>query len=239
MKTTWIIAKRELNSYFDSLTAYIVLILFLGFSGLFTWILGNDIFMVGQASLRSFFGVAYWTLFIFIPALTMRLIAEENRSGTIELLLTKPVTDRQLVGGKFLAALLLVIIALAFTLPYVITVASIGNLDQGAVFCGYLGLILLSAVYISIGLYASSVTSNQIVAFLIAIFIGLFFQIIFDMLARTFNGVTGQVFNFLSVSTHFESMSRGVIDTKDLIYFLSLMILALKMAEDSLAKRNA
>ena len=239
MKTTWIIAKRELNSYFDSLTAYIVLILFLGFSGLFTWILGNDIFMVGQASLRSFFGVAYWTLFIFIPALTMRLIAEENRSGTIELLLTKPVTDRQLVGGKFLAALLLVIIALAFTLPYVITIASIGNLDQGAVFCGYLGLILLSAVYISIGLYASSVTSNQIVAFLIAIFIGLFFQIIFDMLARTFNGVTGQVFNFLSVSTHFESMSRGVIDTKDLIYFLSLMILALKMAEDSLAKRNA
>ena len=239
MKTTWIIAKRELNSYFDSLTAYIVLILFLGFSGLFTWILGNDIFMVGQASLRSFFGVAYWTLFIFIPALTMRLIAEENRSGTIELLLTKPVTDRQLVGGKFLAALLLVIIALAFTLPYVITIASIGNLDQGAVFCGYLGLILLSAVYISIGLYASSVTSNQIVAFLIAIFIGLFFQIIFDMLARTFNGVMGQVFNFLSVSTHFESMSRGVIDTKDLIYFLSLMILALKMAEDSLAKRNA
>ena len=239
MKTTWIIAKRELNSYFDSLTAYIVLVLFLGFSGLFTWILGNDIFMVGQASLRSFFGVAYWTLFIFIPALTMRLIAEENRSGTIELLLTKPVTDRQLVGGKFLAALLLVVIALAFTLPYVITVASIGNLDQGAVFCGYLGLILLSGVYISIGLYASSLTSNQIVAFLIAIFIGLFFQIIFDMLARTFNGVTGQVFNFLSVSTHFESMSRGVIDTKDLIYFLSLMLLALKMAEDSLAKRNA
>ncbi len=238
MKTTWIITKRELNSYFDSLTAYVLLILFLGFSGLFTWILGNDIFMTGQASLRSFFGVSFWTLFIFIPALTMRLIAEENHSGTIELLLTKPVTDRQLVLGKFLAANLLVIIALAFTFPYVITVASIGNLDLGAVFCGYLGLILLSAVYISIGIYASSITSNQIVAFLIAIFIGLFFQIIFDMLARTFSGLTGQVFNFLSISTHFESMSRGVVDTKDLIYLLSLMVLALKMAEDALAKRN-
>ncbi|MCD6202149.1 MAG: ABC transporter permease subunit [Bacteroidales bacterium] len=239
MKTTWVITRRELNSYFDSLTAYIMLILFLGFSGLFTWILGNDIFMVGQASLRSFFGVSYWTLFIFIPALTMRLIAEENRSGTIELLLTKPVTDRELVWGKFLAALLLVVVALAFTFPYVITVASIGNLDQGAVFCGYLGLILLSAVYISIGIYASSITGNQIVAFLVAIFIALFFQIVFDVLTRTFSGFAGEVFNFLSVSTHFESMSRGVVDTKDLIYFLSLIVLFMKMAEDSLSKRNS
>ncbi|HHJ09464.1 MAG TPA: ABC transporter permease [Bacteroidetes bacterium] len=239
MKTTWVITRRELNSYFDSLTAYIMLVLFLGFSGLFTWILGNDIFMIGQASLRSFFGVSYWTLFIFIPALTMRLIAEENRSGTIELLLTKPVTDRELVWGKFLAALLLVVVALAFTFPYVITVSSIGNLDQGAVFCGYLGLMLLSAVYISIGIYASSITGNQIVAFLIAIFIGLFFQIVFDVLARTFSGFAGELFNFLSVSTHFESMSRGVVDTKDLIYFLSLIVLFMKMAEDSLAKRNS
>jgi len=238
MKTTWIIVKRELNSYFDSLIAYIILILFLGFSGLFTWLLGSDIFMTGQASLRSFFSVSYWTLFIFIPALTMRLIAEENRSGTIELLLTKPVTDRQVIAGKFTAALLLIIIALAFTIPYVITLSSIGNLDQGAVICGYLGLVLLSAVYIGIGIYASSITSNQIVAFLMAIFISLFFHIIFDVLARTFSGITGQVFNFLSISTHFESMARGVLDTKDLIYFLSLALLALKLAEDSLAKRN-
>ncbi len=238
MRTVWTIAKRELNSFFDSLMAYVMLLLFLGFSGLFTWLIGSDIFMVGQASLRTFFSVAYWTLFFFIPALTMGMIAQENNTGTIELLLTKPVTDRQLVLGKFTASLLLVVISLAFTLPYVVTVASIGNLDQGAVFGGYLGLVLLSAVYISIGIYASSLTSNQIVAFLTALFIGIFFQIVFDMLATTLSGFFGELFHYLSLTTHFESMSRGVIDTKDLIYFASLIVLFLKLAEDSLAKRN-
>lgn len=238
MKPIWIISLRELRSYFDSLIAYILLVLFLAFSGFFTWLFGNDIFMLGQASLRAFFSIAYWTLFFFIPALTMRLLAEENRSGTLELLLTKPISDRQVVLGKFLAALGLIVVALLFTLPYVITVSSIGNLDQGAVFCGYLGLILMSGVYISIGLYASSMTSNQIVAFLVAIFIGLFFHILFDVLAGSFTGLTGNIFSFLSVSSHFESMARGVLDTKDVVYFLSLMILGLKLAEDSLAKRN-
>ena len=136
MKLVWIITKRELRSFFDSLIAYILLVLFLGFSGLFTWLYGSDIFMVGQASLQSFFGIAYWTLFFFIPALTMRLLAEEKRSGTLELLLTKAVSDRQIVVGKFLAALFLILIALAFTLPYVITLSNIGNLDNGGVFCG-------------------------------------------------------------------------------------------------------
>ena len=238
MKPIWIISLRELRSYFDSLIAYILLVLFLAFSGFFTWLFGNDIFMLGQASLRAFFSIAYWTLFFFIPALTMRLLAEEIRSGTLELLLTKPISDRQVVLGKFLAALGLIVVALLFTLPYVITVSSIGNLDQGAVFCGYLGLILMSGVYISIGLYASSITSNQIVAFLVAIFAGLFFHILFDVLAGNFNGLTGNIFAFLSVSSHFESMARGVLDTKDIVYFLSLMILGLKLAEDSLAKRN-
>ena len=238
MKPIWIISLRELRSYFDSLIAYILLVLFLAFSGFFTWLFGNDIFMLGQASLRAFFSIAYWTLFFFIPALTMRLLAEENRSGTLELLLTKPISDRQVVLGKFLAALGLIVVALLFTLPYVITVSSIGNLDQGAVFGGDLGLILMSGVYISIGLYASSMTSNQIVAFLVAIFIGLFFHILFDVLSSNFTGLTGNIFAFLSVSSHFESMARGVLDTKDIVYFLSLMILGLKLAEDSLAKRN-
>ncbi len=238
MRTIWTITRRELNSFFDSLMAYVMLLLFLGFSGLFTWLIGTNIFLIGQASLRTFFSVAYWTLFFFIPALTMGMIAQENNTGTIELLLTKPVTDRQLVVGKFTASLLLVVISLVFTLPYVITVASIGNLDQGAVIGGYLGLVLLSAAYISIGIYASSLTNNQIVAFLTALFIGIFFQIVFDMLSTTFGGVVGEIFRYLSLTTHFESMSRGVIDTKDLIYFISLVVLFLKMAEDSLAKRN-
>ena len=238
MRAVWIIAKKELGSFFDSLIAYILLALFLGFSGFFTWMFGNDIFLIGQATLRGFFNIAYWSLFFFIPALTMRLLAEERKQGTIEWLLTKAVTDRQVVWGKFLATLLLVAIALLFTLPYVITLANIDNLDQGEVICGYLGLMLISASYISIGLYASSITNNQIVAFLAALLIGLFFHIIFGVLANNFQGIVGELFNMLSLSTHFESISRGVLDTRDLIYFISLVAIGLLLAEVSLTKRN-
>jgi len=238
MQAIWVIAKRELNSFFDSLMAYIMLVLFLGFSGFFTWLFGSDIFLVGQASLQSFFNVAFWTLFFFIPALTMRLLAEENKTGTIELLLTKAVTDRQVVIGKFLSTLLLVAIALAFTLPYPITVSSLGSLDWGQVLCGYLGLLLLSASYVAIGLFASSITNNQIVAFLAALFIGLFFHLIFNVLAGHFTGALGMFFNALSLSQHYESMSRGVIDGTDVVYFLSIVFIGLMLAEVSLAKRT-
>jgi ABC-2 type transport system permease protein len=238
MRVVWIIAKKELSSFFDSLIAYILLTLFLGFSGFFTWMYGNDVFLVGQTTLRGFFNIAYWSLFFFIPALTMRLLAEERKTGTIELLLTKAVTDRQVVVGKFLAALLLVTIALLFTLPYVITLANIGNLDQGEVISGYLGLLLISASYVSIGLYASSITNNQIVAFLTALFIGLFFHIIFGVLANNFQGMVGEIFNLLSLSAHFESISRGVVDTRDLIYFISIVAIGLLLSELSLTKRN-
>ncbi len=238
MRVVWIIAKKELGSFFDSLIAYILLTLFLGFSGFFTWMYGNDIFLVGQTTLRGFFNIAYWSLFFFIPALTMRLLAEERKTGTIELLLTKAVTDRQVVVGKFLAALLLVAIALLFTLPYVITLSNIGNLDQGEVISGYLGLLLISAAYVSVGLYASSITNNQIVAFLTALFIGLFFHIIFGVLANNFRGIVGEVFNMLSLSAHFESISRGVVDTRDLIYFISIVAISLLLSELSLTKRN-
>ncbi|UXE66446.1 MAG: ABC transporter permease subunit [Chryseotalea sp. WA131a] len=238
MSAIWVIAKRELQSFFDSLIAYIMLILFLGFSGFFTWLFGSDVFFVEQASLESFFNIAFWSLFFFIPALTMRLLAEENKTGTIELLLTKAVTDREVVIGKFLSTLLLVGIALAFTMPYAITVANIGNLDYGQVVCGYLGLLLMSAAYISIGLYASSLTHNQIVAFLLALFIGLFFHIIFGVLANNFTGFVAQLLNTLSLSNHFESIIRGVVDTRDLIYFGSIILIGLILSELSLTKRN-
>jgi ABC-2 type transport system permease protein len=238
MKPIWIITKRELNSFFDSLIAYILLALFLGFSGFFTWLYGNDVFLINQVTLRPFFSIAYWTLFFFIPALTMRSLAEEKKTGTIELLLTKAVTDRQVIIGKFLAALILICIALAFTLPYVITLASIGNLDMGEAVCGYLGLALLSAAYISIGIYASSITSNQIVAFLTALFVGLFFHIIFDVLANSSSGILGETFSTLSLSNHFESIQRGVVDSKDLIYFFSIIFLGLFLTETNLSKRK-
>jgi ABC-2 type transport system permease protein len=238
MKSIWIITKKELNSFFDSLIAYILLLLFLGFSGFFTWMFGNDVFLNNQATLRPFFSIAYWSLFIFIPALTMRMIAEEKKTGTIELLLTKAVTDRQLVIGKFLASLLLIIISLLFTIPYVITLSSIGNVDSGEIICGYLGLILMSGAYISIGLYASSVTSNQIVAFLSALFIGLFFHLIFDVISNSVSGFLGEIFSVLSLSNHFESIQRGVVDSKDIIYFLSIIFMGLFLSEISLSKRK-
>jgi len=238
MKEIWILAKRELQSFFDSLVAYVIMILFLGFSGFFTWLSTNNVFYIGQATLTVFFSVAYWSLFFFIPALTMKLLAEEKRSGTIELLLTKSINDRQVVVGKFLAALMLITIALAFTLPYAISVSSIGNLDLGATVTGYLGLFLMSAAYISIGLFASSITNNQIVAFMISIFISLFFHIIFGVISRGMTGGIGQFFDGLSLQTHYESISRGVIDTRDLIYFLSITFAGLFFTEISLAKRN-
>lgn len=238
MSPVWVIARRELASFFDSLIAYILLVLFLGFSGFFTWLYGSDIFMVGQASLQSFFNVAYWTLFFFIPALTMRLLAEERKTGTIELLLTKAVSDRQVVLGKFLATLLLIAIVLLFTLPYPLTLAFLGRPDFGQIFCGYAGLLLLSAAYTSIGLYASSITSNQIVAFLAALFISLFFHLIFGMLSSQFSGLTGEVIDYLSLTGHFESMARGVIDSADLVYILTIVLAGLQLAGFSLSKRN-
>jgi ABC-2 type transport system permease protein len=238
MSTTWIIAKRELQSFFDSLLAYIMIIAFLVFTGLFTWITGQTIFLMKQASLASFFNVAYWALFFLIPALTMKLIAEENNSGTLELILTKPVSNSQLVVAKFLAAIILIALSLALTIPYYITVASIGPVDHGAIILGYFGLLLMSAAYISIGIFASSITNNQIVAFLLALFIGIFFHLLFGIISRYFPGFIGNALNYLSLSTHYDSITRGVIDSKDIIYFLSVIILGLFGADMVIAKRN-
>ncbi len=238
MKASWIIARKELRSFFDSLVAYILLIAFLGFSGFFTWLWGSDIFYHKQASLDIFFSVALWSLFFFIPAITMRQFAEERKSGTIELLLTKSLTDRQLVFGKFLACLLLVVIALAFTLPYYISVARLGHIDHGSTITGYLGLILMSCGYIAIGLLASSLTNNQIVAFLMALLAGVVFQFILGSLGSGQSGWIGSLLTDMSVPHHFESMSRGVIDTKDVIYFLSLTFLGLMLTEIVISKRN-
>lgn len=238
MKQIWILSKRELASYFDSLVAYITLIAFLGFSGFFTWMYGADIFIRKQADLQVFFSVAKWTLFFFIPAITMRSIAEEKRSGTIELLLTKNVSGPQLVWGKYLSALILVAITLAFTAIYYYSVSTLGEMDHGATLCGYLGLILMSSVYIAIGVFASSLTHNQIVSFLLSLFIAIFFQFIFDVLGTATSGFLGNLSSSLSMNARFDSISRGVVDTKDLIYFISLTVLFVTLAQTNLLKRK-
>jgi len=238
MRESWIIARKELNSFFDSLVAYILLIAFLGFSGFFTWLWGSDIFYHKQASLNTFFNVALWSLFFFIPAITMRQFAEEKKSGTIELLLTKRLTDRQLVIGKYLACILLVAIALAFTLPYYVSIARLGNIDHGSTITGYLGLLLMSSAYVSIGLLASSLTNNQIVAFLIALLAGVVFQFILGSVGSGQTGWIGSLLTDLSIPHHYDSMSRGVIDTKDVLYFLALTFLGLMLTEVVISKRK-
>ncbi len=237
MKLVWTMACQELRSYFDSLTAYVLLVLFLGFSGIFTWVYGSDIFMYGQASLQMFFSVAYITLFLLIPALTMRSIAEEMKTGTIEMLLTKPITCRQIVLGKYLAIIMLIAIVLALTLPYYISVSFLGNVDHGAVICGYFGLLLMSSAYAGIGLFASSITNNQIISFMLALIIGIFFHLIFGIIGRQIGGGLGLIAVGLDMNSHFDSIARGVIDSKDIVYFASLTFGGIFLAEQSLKSK--
>ena len=227
-----------MRSSFDSLIAYVLLVVFLGLSGFFTWLFGSNVFFIGQASLQVFFSVSYWSLFFFIPAVTMRSLAEEKRTGTIEFLCTKPILDRDIVIGKFLASMGLIGLALVSTLPYYITVSYLGNVDHGAVWGGYFGLLLFSASYISIGLFASSTTSNQIVAFLLSLFICVFFQLLFGMIGQNFQGGLGRFFDYLNMNTHFQSISRGVIDTRDLIFFGSIVGTGLFLAQFMLSSRS-
>jgi len=239
MHAVWTICKREVNAFFDSLTAYVLLVIFLALSGTFTWLFGQgDIFFVGEASLDIFFQVAFWTLFFFIPAVTMGMIAQERDSGTLELLATKPVNDLQIVAGKWLAAWALVALALAFTLPYYMTVAQLGPIDHGATLSGYLGLLLVSAVYVSIGLFASSLTRNQIVAFLLSLFLAALPHLLFGQMATALPDPAADLAEFLDLQRHFQTMARGVIDAASVLYVSGLTVVGTLVATVSLKSRR-
>lgn len=238
MKSIWIIAKRELNAYFDSLMAYIIIILFLGLTGVFTWVSPGNVFFRGQAELSTFFEVVYLSLMFFIPAITMRTVAEEIGSGTLELLSTKAISDWQIVIGKYLSCLLLIVIALACTLPYYFTIARLGNADHSAILGGYFGLILYTSAFTSLGVFASSLTNNQIVALLIAIAFILTFTIVIGFLGSAIPGAIGNTLYYLSARTHYDAVSRGLIDSRDILYFLGLTFLGLLFSQAMLAKRN-
>jgi ABC-2 type transport system permease protein len=238
MSTIWTVTKRELKSYFDSILAYILIIILLLVAGLFTWFFGpSHIFLTKEASLLPFFSILNIILFLISPALTMKLLADEKSTGTLEVILSKPVSDFQLILGKYLAALILVLSALSLTLIYYITVASIGPIDNGATIMGYIGAILMSASYISVGIFASSLTNNQIISFLLALFIGAFL-ILLKFFAQYFPGTLGNIMSYLSISSHYESLTRGVIDSKDIVYFLSFIFMGLFGAEMVISKRN-
>jgi ABC-2 type transport system permease protein len=168
----------------------------------------------------------------------MKLIAEEKKTGTLELLQTKPISDWNIILGKFLASLMMIGIALALSLPYYITIASLGPIDHGAVWMGYLGLVLMSGVYISIGLFTSSITNNQIVSFLLALLISIMFHYMFGVIASGISGFFGSLLIYLDMYSHIESISRGVLDITDVIYFLSFIFLGLISTELVMSKRN-
>jgi ABC-2 type transport system permease protein len=230
----WPMYVKELRSYFNSAVAYVVIVVFLAFLG---WFYASNIFLLNLASMREMFETARWVLLFIIPAITMRLLAEEKKSGTIELLTTKPVHDHEIVIGKFLAAWSLIGFALLPTLVYYIVIALHGNIDSGPVLGGYLGLMLMAGVYVSMGLFASSVTENQIIAFILGIFIIVTFFVLDKALVFVPSNLVS-TFEYLGTDFHFLNMARGVIDSRDVVYFVSAAGLMVYFSVLSLGRRK-
>jgi len=233
------IARRELRSYFDSPVAYILIVVFLLVAG---WMFFSALFLIGRADLRGFFTPQVFSpvalLLVLLPALTMRLVAEERKTGTLELLTTMPLSDTQVVLGKFFAALSLVAAALLPTLAYAVSVEVIGDLDWGPVIAGYLGMVLFSAACLAIGMVCSCLTTNQINAFIIGFVViaGLYFLYWLQIFLPA---ALGEIIEYVSLTSHLENMARGVIDTRDVLYYLTVTVGGLFLAERSLSRLHA
>ncbi|WP_442845782.1 gliding motility-associated ABC transporter permease subunit GldF [Leeuwenhoekiella sp. H156] len=235
------ILKKEFHSFFASPVGYLVIGLFLVLNGLFLWVFdsGFNIFDYGFADLTPFFQLTPWIFIFLIPAVTMRSFSDELRLGTLELLLARPISPLQLILGKFLGALTLIILALIPTLVYVYAIDQLGNppgnFDSGILIGSYLGLLFLAASYTAIGIFASMLSENQIVAFLIAVFLCFLFYFGFDALSGFLNA---EAMSNISLKTHFESISRGVIDSRDLVYFLVLSAVFIGLTYLKLQSKN-
>lgn len=223
---------KEINAFLSSLIGYVVMVVFLLLCGLFLWVFEGDtnILAAGYSDLGPFFYIAPWVFLFLIPAITMRSFSEEKKTGTLELLLTKPISVSQLILGKFLAGFILVVITLIPTLIYLISIwllgNPVGNIDMGGTWGSYIGLLFLSASFLSIGLFSSALTSNQIVAFILTTFLSFFFFIGFESIGsfKLFGSFDSLLIN-LGINSHYLSLSRGVIDTRDVVYFIALVML--------------
>jgi ABC-2 type transport system permease protein len=235
------ILKKEFNSFFSTPIGYLVIAVFLVINGLFLWIFDGDfnILNAGFADLSSFFFLAPWIFIFLIPAVTMRSFSDEYNSGTIEILKTKPISDWQIVLGKYLASFLLILCALIPTLIYVYSISSLanptGNIDIGSLLGSYFGLLFLVSTYTAIGVFSSTLSSNQIVAFIIAVSLSFFLFFGFDTMASLF-GNSAYTIQKLGMNEHFKSMSRGVIATRDLIYFISITVFFLVITKMRLGR---
>jgi len=221
---------KEVRGFFSGLTGYLVIVIFLLLNGMFLWIIPGEtnILDMGLANLNSLFQLAPWVFLFLVPAITMRMFAEERRTGTMEMLLTRPITESKIVISKYLAAYSLVILAIVPTLVYFYSVwqlgTNVGNLDLGATLGSYLGLLFLAAIYTAIGIFTSSVTENQIVAFLFGMSICFLFFIGFDYISSipVLSSIELVIMN-IGINEHYNSISRGVIDLGDLIYFVGVV----------------
>ncbi len=231
MNLVWTIAKRELGGYFTSPVAYVFLVIFLLLAGFFTFTAGA-FFERGEAGLAAFFAWHPWLYLILVPAVGMRLWSEERRAGTIELLLTMPVTTAQAIIGKFLASWLFLALALALTFPVIITANVLGDPDNGVIFTGYVGSLLLAGAYLAISCMTSAMTRNQVVAFILSVVVCLFlilvgFNPVTDLMVRWASPAFIDTVAAFSVMTHFDGFQKGVIDSRDLLFFLSVIGFAL------------
>lgn len=239
------IFKKELNQFFSSLVGYIAIGIFLVMSALFTFVFpSTSILDSGFATLDTFFNNAPLFFMFLAPAITMRIFSEEYSSGTIELLLTRPLSLNQIIGGKFLAAFCLVVFSLVPTFVYYFSISKLaapaGNVDTGGIIGSYFGLFLLGASFVALGTFSSAITNNQIIAFLVGVLFCFLFYMGFDLMAKlpVFVGNSDYFVEHLGINAHYLSMSRGVIDTRDLLYFFSLIVLFLLFTKIVLTKKK-
>src|SRR5262245_51386225 len=227
------ILRKELRSYFLSPAAYIVVTVFLLICG---WFFSTSLFVVNQASMRNVFTIIPFVFTFLVPAITMRLLSEEKKTGTFELLVAMPISDIEVILGKYLASLVLLAVAVGLTATNALTIAILGKADNGATFAGYIGLLLLGAGYLAIGILASSLTETQIVAFIVS-FLVIFVLSLVDKVLIFLPTALASVFEYLSAEYHFNNIARGVLDSRDLVYYASLIIIGLYFSARALHRR--
>lgn len=240
-----VLLQKEIRSFFSSLTGYIVVIVFLLTNSAFMWVVPGDLNVLdtGYSSLETFFTLAPWIFLILVPAITMRLFAEERKSGMLDFLQTKPISDLQLILAKYLSSVVLVLISLIPCLVFYFSISALGNppgnIDFGATIGAFIGLFFLAAIYSAIGIFASALSDNQIVAFILALLLSLFFYQGFDMLV-TFPGLQHLDLFLLNlgINEHYKSISRGVIDSRDIVYYLAVISLFILFTKTKLQSRN-
>ncbi len=241
----WALLKKEINSFLNSLIGYIVICVFLLFVGLFMWVLPTDANVIdnGYADLSTLFVVAPWVFLFLIPAITMRSFADEKSSGTIELLHTRPLSDLSIILAKYFGGLALVVFALLPTLVFFVSVYQlgnpVGNIDTGSVWGSYIGLLLLGSSFVSIGIFSSAITNNQIVSFILAVFLSWVLWIGLETVASfQFLGTWDHLLLSIGINSHYSSLSRGVIDTRDVVYLLSLIAVFIALTRTVLESRK-